>query len=98
MGIGFPIKWTKKLAGVAKLLPNKIDFNLKSIRRDRDEHFILISETSHHEEFILSFIILYIWSLSIRMVSILLEECLSEVKKEISVQSLNLTLSQWLKL
>ena len=81
MGIGFPIKWTKKLAGVAKLLPNKIDFNLKSIRRDRDEHFILISETSHHEEFIHSLIFLYICTLTIRVVSILLEECLSEVKK-----------------
>ena len=98
MEISSPIKCTKKLAGVAKLISNKIDFNLKSIRRDRDGLFIHISETIHHEKSIPSFIFLYIWSLSIRVVSILLEECLSEVKKIIPLQSLNLTLSQWFKL
>ena len=83
MGISSPIKCTKKLTGVAKLITNKIDFNLKSNKRDRDVVFFLISETIHHEELIHSFIFLYIWSLSIRVVSILLQECLREVKKKI---------------
>ena len=32
------------------LISNKIDFKLKSIRRDRDGHFILITGTIHKEE------------------------------------------------
>ena len=36
--------------GVAILISNKIDFKLKSIRRDGDGHFILITGTIHQEE------------------------------------------------
>ena len=36
--------------GVTILISNKIDFKLKSIRRDRDGHFILITGTVHQEE------------------------------------------------
>ena len=35
---------------MAILLSNKIDFKLKSIRRDGDGHFILITGTTHQEE------------------------------------------------
>ena len=35
---------------MAILISNKIDFKLKSIRRDRDGHFILITGTIHQEE------------------------------------------------
>ena len=36
--------------GVAILISNKIDFKLKSIRRDGDGHFILITGTIYQEE------------------------------------------------
>ena len=32
-----------KQAGVAILLYNKLDFKLKSIKRDKDGHFILVT-------------------------------------------------------
>ena len=35
---------------MAILISNKIDFKLKSIRRDGDGHFILITVTIHQEE------------------------------------------------
>ena len=35
---------------MAILISNKIDFKLKSIRRDGDGHFILISETIHQKK------------------------------------------------
>ena len=35
---------------MASLISNKIDFKLKSIRRDGDGHFILITGTIHQEE------------------------------------------------
>ena len=37
--------------GVAILLSNKIDFKLKSIRRDGEGHFIFITGTIHQDEF-----------------------------------------------
>ena len=40
----------KKQAGVAILISNKIDFKLKSIRRDGDGHFILITGSIHQDE------------------------------------------------
>ena len=33
-----PIKWTEEKAGVATLISNKIDFKLKSIKRDGEGH------------------------------------------------------------
>ena len=35
---------------MAILISNKIDFNLKAIRRDGEGHFILITETIHQDE------------------------------------------------
>ena len=39
----FQANGPKKQVGVAILISNKIDFKLKSIRRDGDGHFILIT-------------------------------------------------------
>ena len=39
----------KKQAGVAILISNKIDFKLKSIRRDGEGHFILRTGTNSSE-------------------------------------------------
>ena len=46
----FQANGPKKPAGVSILISNKIDFKLKSIRRDGDGHFILITGTTHQEE------------------------------------------------
>ena len=40
----------KKQAGVAILISNKIDFKLKSIRKDGEGHFILITRTIYQDE------------------------------------------------
>ena len=40
----------KKQVGVAILIFNKIDFKLKSIRRDGEGHIILITGTIHQDE------------------------------------------------
>jgi hypothetical protein len=39
-----------KQAGVAILISDKVDFILKSVRRDNEGHYILIKETIHQEE------------------------------------------------
>jgi hypothetical protein len=39
-----------KQAGVAILISDKVDFRLKSIRRDNVGHFMLMKETIHQEE------------------------------------------------
>jgi hypothetical protein len=39
-----------KQAGVAVLIFDKVDFRLKSIRRDNEGHFILMKGTIHQEE------------------------------------------------
>ena len=40
----------KKQAGVAILISNKIDFKLKSIRRDGEGHFTLITDIIHQDK------------------------------------------------
>ena len=35
---------------VAILISNKIDFKIKSIRRDKEGHFILVTRKIHQEE------------------------------------------------
>jgi hypothetical protein len=37
----FPSKWSKKQPGVAILISNKIDFQSKVIKKDKEGHFIL---------------------------------------------------------
>jgi exonuclease III len=39
-----------KQAGIAILISDKMDFRLKSVRRDNESHFILIKGTIHQEE------------------------------------------------
>jgi exonuclease III len=39
-----------KQAGVAILISDKVDFKLKSMRRDKEGHFILMKEIIHQEE------------------------------------------------
>jgi exonuclease III len=46
VGKRFFNKWTHKQAGVATLTPDKVNFRLKSVRRDNESQFILI----HQEE------------------------------------------------
>ena len=46
----FQANGPKKQAGVAILISNKIDFKLKSIRRDGDGYFILITGTIYQDE------------------------------------------------
>ena len=40
----------KKEAGVAILISNKIDFKLKSVKRDKQGHFILVRRKIHQNE------------------------------------------------
>ncbi len=40
----------KKQSDVAILIPNKIDFKLKSVKRDKEGHFILVTGKIHQEE------------------------------------------------
>ena len=50
LGKGFPIKCTEETSGVAMLITNKSDFKLKTIRRDGEEHFVLIAGTIHQDD------------------------------------------------
>jgi exonuclease III len=46
----FQVNGPHKLAGIAILISDKVDFRLKSIRRDNECHVILIKGTIHQEE------------------------------------------------
>ena len=46
----FPSTGLKKQAGVAILIPNKIDFQPKVIQKDKEVHFILIKGKIFQEE------------------------------------------------
>ena len=46
LGKDIPIKWTEEKAGVATLISNKIDFKLKSIKRDGEGHSYSSEEKS----------------------------------------------------
>ena len=50
VGEKFQSNGPKKQGGVAFLISNKIDFKLKSIKRDGEGHFILITGTVHQDE------------------------------------------------
>ena len=46
-----PGKWTeKKGGGVAILIPDKIDFKTKTIRRDTEGHFIILNGRIHQKD------------------------------------------------
>ena len=46
----FTSKWSKKKARVATLIADKIGFQPKVIKRDREGHFLLIKGKIHQEE------------------------------------------------
>jgi exonuclease III len=47
----FSSKWSEEKAGVAILISNKIDFQPKVIKKDKEGHFILIKDKIFQEEF-----------------------------------------------
>jgi exonuclease III len=46
----FPSKWSEKQTGIALLISNKIDFQLKVIKKDKEGHFILIKGKIDQDE------------------------------------------------
>ena len=46
----FPSKQEKKKAGVAILISDKIDFQRRAIKRDREGHFIILKGRIHQED------------------------------------------------
>ena len=45
-----PSKWTKKKAGVAILIWDKIDFQRRATKRDPEGHFIILKGRIHQED------------------------------------------------
>ena len=45
-----PSKWTGKKDGIAILISDKIDFKTKAIKRDNEEHFIILKKRIHQED------------------------------------------------
>ena len=50
MGKIFQPNWPKKQAGVASVISNKIDLKLKSIKTDKEGHFILVIGKIHKKK------------------------------------------------
>ena len=46
----FPSKWSEKQTGIALLISNKIDFQLKVIKKDKEGHFKLIKDKIYQDE------------------------------------------------
>jgi hypothetical protein len=46
----FPSKWSKKQSGVAILISNKINFQHKVIKKDKEGHFLLIKGKIYQDE------------------------------------------------
>ena len=46
----FPTIWTRKKAGVAILVSDKIDFQRRAIKRDPEGHFIILKGRIHQED------------------------------------------------
>ena len=50
VGKKFQSNGPKEQAGIALLISNKIDFKLKSIKRDKEGHFMLVIGKIHQKE------------------------------------------------
>ena len=50
LGKNFQSNGPKKQAGIAILISNKIDVKLKSIKRDKEEHFIFVTRKIHQKK------------------------------------------------
>ena len=48
-----PAKSIQTKAVVATVISDKIDFKIKTLTRDKDEHFIMIKGTTHQKDIIL---------------------------------------------
>lgn len=48
-----PRKWHKAVRAIAILVSDRISFKLKLIRRDKEDHFILIKGTIYQEDVII---------------------------------------------
>jgi hypothetical protein len=46
----FPSKWTPQTSRSGYIIADKVDFRIKSIRRDNEGHFILMKGTIHQEK------------------------------------------------
>jgi len=53
----FQLNGRKKQAGVAILISNKVNFQLKVIKKDKDGHFIFIKGKIHQEELFFFFLL-----------------------------------------
>ena len=52
-GKKIPSKWTLKKAEVAILISDKIDFKTKTMKRDKERHYIIFEGIIHQEDIIL---------------------------------------------
>ena len=48
-----PSKWRAKKAGVAVLVPDKIDFKPTKIKRDKEGHYIMVKGSMQQEELLI---------------------------------------------
>ena len=49
---GIPCKWRLKNAGIAILIPDEIDFKIKTVIRDKEGKYIIIKESIKEDKYI----------------------------------------------
>ena len=55
----FPEYCNQKRAGMAILTSNKIDFNIKTVTRDKEEYFIMKKMSIHQEDIITKHLLIF---------------------------------------